>query len=323
MADAEVTDRPRSVRFRVVGLVFVVTVALGLVVALLLHRSFVAAERVAARHVVPGSTAVLRLDLEKVVLFAPVRRVLMPLVNASDVPKGKELEPRVRRLAERSELELGRDTRELLVNFGPGEKDWSVVAAGNYPEKLLPALAAVLAEEGEPWKEEGGALVSPRGVALGQASDGALVLGANEGNLKRALSVSSEHERLGIPLRGALSFTGDPRQVRWLGEATRGLGDLERVQARAEWSSPLEVEWTLSYTGAPPDDLERRLGAALEELLGKGEALRLERAVGKPRLSRNGKVVSLHTRWDHESLEIVANRVAALLGNGTPPALGR
>src|SRR6187431_1292604 len=100
MAEAQAPDRPRAVRFRVVAWVFVTTVALGIVVALLLHRSFVGAERVAARHVTPDANAVLRLDLEKVVLFAPVRRVALPLLNESELPQGLDLKPRVHRIGE-------------------------------------------------------------------------------------------------------------------------------------------------------------------------------------------------------------------------------
>jgi hypothetical protein len=322
MSDVEAPDRPRAVRFRAVAWVFAATIALGVVVALLLHRSFVGAERVAARHLTPDSSAVLRLDLEKVVLFAPVRRVVLPLLNESALPHGKALKPRVHRIGEQSKLLLGRDTRELLVNFGPGAGDWSVIAAGNYPANLQSVLAAVLAEEGAPWKEQGGALVSPQGPALAQASDRALVLGSSSQIVERALPASDAHERFGIPLRGALAFVGDPRKTGWLAAASQSLGELERIEARAEWSSPLEVEWTLTYVDAPPGDLESRVNEALNHFLGEGEAARLERAVGKPRFSRSGRVVHLSTRWDHESLEIVADRVAYRLKDRRTTALG-
>ncbi len=323
MSDVEASDRPRAVRFRVVAGVFAATIALGVVVALLLHRSFVGAERVAARHLTPDASAVLRLDLEKVVLFAPVRRVALPLLNESALPPGKDLKPRVHRIGEQSKLLLGRDTRELLVNFGPEPRDWSVIVAGNYPANLEAVFAAVLAEEGVPWKEQGGALVSPEGAALAQASDGAIVLGSSARNVERALPASDAHARFGIPLRGALSFVGDPRKASWLGAASRQFGELERIEARADWSSPLEVEWTLTYVDAPPADLESRVDGALHDFLGDGEAARLEGAVGKPRFSRNGRVVRVGTRWDHESLEIVADRVAYRLKDRRTTALGR
>jgi hypothetical protein len=323
MTEAQAPDRPRAVRFRVVASVFVATIALGIVVALLLHRSFVGAERVAARHVASDASAVLRLDLEKVVLFAPVRRVVLPLLNESELPDGRELDARVHRIAEHGKVLLGRDTRELVVNFGPGERDWSVIAAGNFPADLLPKLGAVLAEEGAPWKERAGTLVSPNGAALSQASDRALVLGSNVENVERALPATSAHERFGIPLRGALAFSGDPRKVGWLGAASEALGELERIEARAEWSSPLEVDFSLTYAGEPPSDLEARVARLTSELLGDAEAKRLERTVGKPRWSRQGRVVRLHTRWDHESLEIVADRVALRLKDRRATALGR
>ncbi len=228
---------------------------------------------------------------------------MLPLLNESELPEGKALAPRVHRIAEHSKLLLGRDTREVVVNFGPGQKDWSVIAAGNYPANLVPVLRAVLAEEGTAWKEQGGALVSPNGVTFGAGERSRPGARSSSQSVGGALPSSSAHERLGIPLRGALAFVGDPRKVSWLGAATERFGDLERIEARAEWSSLLEVEWTLTFVGAPPEDLESRVNTVLEDFLEDGEAARLEQAVGKLRFSGSGRVVRVHSRWDHESLE--------------------
>lgn len=316
-------DRPNAVRFRLVAAVFAATVLLGVVAALLLHRSLVGADRVAARHVVAEAGAVLRLDLEKVMLFAPVRRAALPLINESALPERKLPRTRVQRFAAHSDVQLGRDTREVVVNFGPGPEEWSVIAAGNYPSGLLPALAEMFAEEGAPWARRAQTLVAPSGVALAQASDGALVLGSSVASAERALPATSAHERHGIPLRGALAFSGDPRRVGWLGAASEGLGELERIEARGEWSNPFEVTFVLTYAGEPPGDLEQRVGLAVRRLLGDAEATRLERAVGKPKLVREGARVRIESRWDHESLEIVADRVVSRLREPREAAISR
>src|SRR5688572_29236490 len=108
-----------------------------------MHRTFVAAERVAARHVPADAVAVVRVDLEKATLFAPVRRFLLPLLDRDPPASGG---PRWDRVAERSELVVGRDTREALVLWGPGNDDWAVVLGGNYPAGVLPAVSDVLSE---------------------------------------------------------------------------------------------------------------------------------------------------------------------------------
>ncbi|HEV8248113.1 MAG TPA: hypothetical protein VGP93_20200 [Polyangiaceae bacterium] len=298
------------VAFRWVALVFSVVFAVGVVVALLLHRTYVAAERVAARHVPADAAAVLRLDLEKVVLFAPVRQSLMPLLDELDVPEGKKLGPRWRRLASRSELVLGRDTREAVFLWGQRQGDWAVVLGGNFPDRVLAPLQQLFQEEGKPWPFEQGHLRSPEGLALGQAADRALILASDAARLGTVLPATDVHDRLGIPLRGALSFAANPRQMGFLWSVLSPLGPVEHLTARADWGSPLVVEIELTFSATPAPGSVVRARAILTELEGQDEAARLGREVGSPKIELKDQTMQIETRWDHIALERLAERIA-------------
>jgi hypothetical protein len=307
---SDASESPRkSTPFGRIALVFVALFVIGVGVALAMHRTFVAAERVVAHHLPADAAAAVRVDLEKATLFAPVRRFLLPLLDENP-PAGK---PRWERLADHSELVVGRDTRELLVFWGPGPNDWAVALGGNYPTGVLPALGEVLREEGAAWRQEGERLIAPSGYAVAQAADHALLLASNVDRLEKARPSTDAHARLGIPLKGAFAFVGEPRRLPWLARQVASLGDVARVTAVADWSSPLVVRLELHYAKAPPPGVAALVQERLAVLVGPEEAKRLESVVGPPTVEIHGTSVLVTTRWDHDALERLAERLAAAM----------
>ncbi len=305
MSDDGAPQARRATPFGWIALVFVALFALGVVVALAMHRTFVAAERVVARHVSADAAAVVRVDLEKATLFAPIRRSLLPLLEGEPV--------RSERVAAHSKLVVGRDTREVLALWGPAANDWAIALGGNYPQGVLSALAEVFREEGKPWRRDGDKLVAPSGHAIAQAADRALLLASGSQRLQKLLPASDEHLRLGVPLKGAFAFVGMPQQVPWLAQALGPLGQPTRVTATADWSSPLLVHLRLTYAGAPPAGVALLVRDRFRELLGAAEASRLERVVGPPEVETHDAVVDVTMRWDHQALERLAERLALVL----------
>jgi hypothetical protein len=139
------------------------------------------------------------------------------------------------------------------------------------------------------------------------------LLASSAGRLEGLLPSTDEHLRHAIPLKGALSFSGDPRRLAWLGQATAPLDPVERVTASAEWSSPLVVNIEFTYAQAPPGDAPARVTAMLRDLLEPAEAERLTHAVGPPGVQVAGSRLIVTTRWDHAGLERLAERLGASL----------
>jgi hypothetical protein len=305
----------KSVPFIRIMLVFAALFVMGVVVAFWLHRTYVAADRVVAKHVAPDIVAAVRIDLEKATLFAPVRRFLLPLLEPEGAVPGQT---RWERVAARSELVVGRDTREVLAMWGPGVDDWAIALGGNYPADAIGTVAGVLGEEREPWRLEGGTLRSPSGHALSQATDRALLLASGSKRLASVLGTSDAHDRLGIPLKGAFAFAGDPSRLPWLSEALGALGPVSRLTAHADWSSPLVVQLELHYAAAPPTDAGALVNAQFAALIGAEEAKRLLRVVGPPTVETRSSSLVVTTRWDHIALERLAEQLAVRLRQRAP-----
>jgi hypothetical protein len=319
-ADEAKPDRGGGQSFILVGGVFAVLLALGVSLGVYIHGRYVAAARVVARHAPADAALVVRWDVEKVTTFEPTRRFLLPLLDTtrgatpSPAPAG---DSRTERLRKSTGLRLGRDVRELAIVAGPGDKDWAIILGGSFPKvNLVTESDRLLAAEGWRWTSREGGLVAPEGVALGQATDGAVVLASNAAFLSRALPEASEPV---VPRTGAgtlvlrLDRPGVPESARAL---VAPLGDLAEVRAQAEWGSPLPVTVTLRYANAVPADVGVRFRQVLAGLV--GDRLReLERAGGPLDVQPAGNsTVRVRLRLDDAALETVADRARAF-------ALGR
>jgi hypothetical protein len=92
--------------FRSVALGGVALGALIIAVAVSLYLRYIHYERVAARHVPAGSVLALRIDVEQVDLYEPVRRHLIPLLGGPARSPG-EAAAAVARLEEHTGLKRG------------------------------------------------------------------------------------------------------------------------------------------------------------------------------------------------------------------------
>lgn len=186
----------RAYPFRVIALGLLALVGLAVGTGLFIYWRYVRYERVAALHVPADSRAAVRLDVEKVVFFEPVRAHVLPFFDRWQADP--RLRSRLKRIQGRTGLELGVDLRELAVAVGPAPGDWVVVAGGLFSKKkLLEGIRDALNEEhlGEPpkqaaarWRLEAGTLVADRGSpVLGQAEDGVLIVASSAARLSAAL----------------------------------------------------------------------------------------------------------------------------------------
>jgi hypothetical protein len=230
------------------GVLFTAVAGAGAWVA---YARLVHYRRCAVEHLPPGAELVARLDVEQVVLFEPVRRHLIPLIERlplAAAPSGAgapELD-RTSRLRRDAGLNLGLDLREILVATAPGGR-WVLVLGGLFQQGLVSGIARELTEEAATgWRRADDALeVAPSGAALAQASDGALLLASDRALLAATLPSSTRFRELGLEREGAGSARV-PSSVldRWAAEggAPQWLGAIESAALELRLSREIEVD---------------------------------------------------------------------------------
>jgi hypothetical protein len=309
-------DRKGGLSFGIVAAVFLGLLAVGFTVALVIHRRYVGFERVAARHIPADTSLAMRWDVEKVALFEPTRRFLLPLFDATrgEAPSG---ETRRERLSRAAGLEIGRDLREAVVLFGPAPGDWAVVLAGSFPTgDLLKPLLGALEHEGA---RSGGPnrITTPGGLIVSRAADGAFVLAGNASRLDATLV--SRDPPPAVPRIGAGALVLHPNRPglpAGAAEVLAPLGDVTEVVGQAEWGNPLRVELTLQFRHEPPPDIGERVRRSLALLWGP-EAARLEQRFGPPQLQSAGnQAVRVRLALDDVALQHAADRAARAVVSG-------
>jgi hypothetical protein len=332
--------RPRgAVSFRTVFAGLIASLALAALAAGWAYFHYLRYERVAARHLPADTTAAARIDVEQVVLFAPVRKHLIPLIDQIGDAPGRE--PRLQRIARETGVKVALELRELVLARGPTSADWVLVIGGRFPDHgLIEGIDRVLRAEGSAWRlsADGRSLLGPSGIALGQAKDAALVLASNPARLAQALQPSDTYARLGLKAEGAGGFAASRAALRELAAVPVGLRLVslpnlalaERVRGELVLGSVVEVNTQIDL-GVGVDaarfanDLQRALSslfAAWALLPGvdyAGERAALAKAkveVGAP------NVVTVRFPWLREDVERGAASLAALIrdgvGAGTP-----
>jgi hypothetical protein len=101
-------------------------------------------ERVAALHVPAGATFALRVDVEQVVLFEPIRKNLLPVLDAASDVGGQTLSQRLQLV---TGINLAMDLREILFAIGPGEDAWLLVLSGLFPKHALRGVTRVMEQD--------------------------------------------------------------------------------------------------------------------------------------------------------------------------------
>jgi hypothetical protein len=312
-------DRPRDRKgglpFGLIAAVFLTLLVIGFAVALVIHRRYVGFERVAARHVPPDTSLALRWDVEKVSLFEPTRRFLLPLVDAT---RGdKPAESRRERLSKAAGVEIGRDLREVVVLFGPAPGDWAVVFGGSFPagDVTRPVLGVL---EAEGARADGPSrIATPDGFLLSRAPDGVFVLAGNSARLEAALPAREPPPAIPRVGAGALVLHPDRGGLpSGTADVLRPLGEVSEVVAQAEWGKPLRVDVTLRYRGQPPADVAERVRAAFGVLFG-ADAPRLERFFGRLKVESAGnQAVRVRLSLDDPALQHAAARAAQAIVSG-------
>jgi hypothetical protein len=219
-----------------------------------------------------------RLDVEQVVLFEPVRRHLLPLLE--QLPPAAPGSDRLGRLRREAGLNLGLDLREILVATAQQGRAWTVALGGLFPRQgVVSAIERLLESEGAAgWSRVGDALeFSPWGAALGQATDGVVLLASDRGTLESSLPSTERFKALGLAREGAggaeldaaaiapwLSFVGLPwaRSIQHAGARLRLGGERLEVEARVTLQDPasaralgaLAQRWTQPISQNAPLD---------------------------------------------------------------------
>jgi hypothetical protein len=316
-------DRGGSRSFPLVMTVFGFLLALGLALGYAIHGRYVAFERTVARHV-PGDAAfVVRWDVEKVMLFEPTRRYLLPLLDAApQAERSPSGGVRRKRLTEATGLDLGRDLREALAVVGPEEHDWSIALGGSFPKTgVASALERVLVEEGRGVRRLGAdRFEASGGISFGRADDGVLVLASSPKRLEAALAVRELEPTIPRTGAGALLLRADAPGLSGEVRALLGeLGDVSRVEAVASWGNPLPVDVTVHYRGEPPRDALARARRVVAELMGPGPVPPTELVRQSPASSPR---VTVRIHLNNEALERAARRAGDSV-YGTLAAEGR
>ena len=202
-AETHAGDRRGGVPARVIALWSALGAALLLALGFIAYRELIHYERHASEHVPPGAELALRLDLEQVLLFEPLRRHLLPLVDRAPLA-GAPPEPgapsRLLRLREQADLNLGFDLREVVFAQEPGG-GWVLALGGIFGARsVLDGIERVLAAEPglRATRDAGVLTLTGSGLALAQAEDGVLLIASDAAVLGRALPPRRAHEALGL-----------------------------------------------------------------------------------------------------------------------------
>jgi len=208
-------------------------------VAVLIYQRYMAFERRAARHLMGDARLVARADLEKIVLYAPFREQVLPLVQ--EATADPRLKPRLIRLSQHTGVEVGVDVREVVYSRGERPGSWVLAVAGMFPKTgVVRGIHAVLLEEGRQAEFDAGTerLSFPNGVVAEQAADSVVLFASDPESLASALTPSERYQALDLGL-------GEPAlSVAWV--AQNGV----RLNASLATNQPETLRLTLHEPAA-------------------------------------------------------------------------
>ena len=219
---------------RAVFTVFGLSLALAFVGGLLIYFKFVAYGRVAARHLPDDTRLAARIDVETLLISDPIRGRLLPLFDQG-APRA-DLKARHDRFRAHTGVELGRDLREIVLSVS--DRGWVLVFGGKFPKSgLVEGLQTTLAEEPTASVLVNGVLQVQNGPAIGQASDGALIVASDATRLRAALRGGEAYLELGLPPEGAGGFA-----LRVAEPFPPGLGQFESVSGALQLGTRVEID---------------------------------------------------------------------------------
>lgn len=266
-----------------------ILVLLGIAVG---YHRLVYFERVAALHVPAGARFATRIDLEQVVLFEPVRKNLLPVLDAASASvNGQSLSQRI---TATTGINLAMDLREILFAVGQQEDQWLVVLSGLFPKDVLPAVATAIVQDARlvavP-RGDGVLRLDPLAMFMTQAADGAFLISNQEALLRASVLPTQTFHSLGLSPEGAGSVAAVLSDDAWLPlaalarvRAEVALGATVRLRVEAEPSAAALArgdepgQWLtgaklLASAGASDDRVWRALrpGLARADRVGNAE----------------------------------------------------
>lgn len=207
----------------------------------------------AALHIPSYALGAVRVDVEQVVLYEPLRKHIFPVLD------GGERGDRLARFKALSGVNLGMDLREIVVAVLPGG-ELSVAIGGLFPiTGLVQALDQLSQADGSPQKcSLEGLSLRCAGVVLRQADDGTLIIATSAQTLDAALPQGDWARRNRLPTAPLAVVMNNADNPMLAGAGGRGLlgqvawvTDVERFTALADLGDPLNVE--LALDGIGPD----------------------------------------------------------------------
>ena len=323
MVDSSFKGR-RSVSHRLVWVGLIGLALTVLAVFVIGYWVFVRYERKVLRHLPTNTLAALRVDVEQVALYEPIRKHVFPVIDGA-AERGDEGTGRLQRFRELSGVNMGMDLREVAIAVEP--RGWVVLVGGLFPESgLVDALAQVVREtlpDVVCHRREQQLDCDPA-LTIAQSSDGVVILGANPAVVDSALSTSDWAQRNGMSEASAISLVALPQAesarsmvtagayflgATWLGQVTRMVGIVTLGQ-------PLPVQLALDGL---PEAAAQDVNQTLERVqamaaLAPGPDWAGERALLARASVRveNGRPV-IEAEWTHDELDRAAATVASWL----------
>lgn len=286
-----------------------VLTGLAVLAGLFIYLRYVRYERVAALHV-PADTAVaLRIDVEQVLFFEPVRKNLLPVANtlaAKPNPRS-----RLKRIQGRTGLELGVDLREIVIALGPQANEWVIALGGMFSKKnVVAAVAEVLNEDGLACQSEAAVATCASGLALGQASDGVLLLASNVARLRAAFDEQGTYAELGLDRDGPGGFALRGASIGALAAGVtlpeaEWANVVDRITGKFELGTPVLLDVSVELRGGVSAPV---VEPSIESLLAAwfGHSSVPLEATGPTRL--RGRL-----EWSRDQLDLATARLAQLM----------
>lgn len=308
MIDAELPRPARTgLGHRLVFTVFGLSLAVAFTGGLLIYFKFVAYGRVAARHLPDDTTLAARIDVETLLISDPVRARLLPLFDQGVLGR-PALKPRHDRFRAHTGVELGRDLREIVLGLSPS--GWVIVFGGKFPRTgLVRGLQTTLAEEPTDASLVGDVLQVRNGPAIGQATDGALIVASDAARLRAALQGGQAYLRLGLPPEAAGGFAYLVREP-----SPPGLEHFERIAGAIQLGDQAQADIAIHLrpgASADPSAIARAFAILGASAPPASSARRpLEQAEILP---RRADEVTVKLSWTRPELDAGASWLGSLL----------
>jgi hypothetical protein len=312
---------------RTVLLGFFALIALAVGIFIVVYLKLLGYERVAARHIPEGAEFAVRVDLRQVILFAPIREHVVPVLLGAP-SETKDQESQLEKVRAATGVNLGMDVFELVV-VSRGA-DVAIVVGGRLPRSGVVEGLAKLSMDAP---LRGCTLVAKRlacsapGVVLEQAEDGALIAATSPRLLDQMLPPGTAYRELGINPEDAAGaawvVASDVLADAPLGAwgAAPELAALARIEGRLELGDPVRARFeAVPRAGETVAGLAPKLESLrpiLQTLLafGPGRDFGGERAVlSRLRFGTKGDRATAEAEWQRSEMDQAARSLGAMLG---------